>query len=57
MTYPRACALSEVVWSNPSSPDYQEFLGRLRMHLRRLSALGVHYRDPFSDDTGRELQP
>lgn len=43
MAFPRACAFAEVVWSAKRQP-YQEFLARLRAHLRRLSALGVAYR-------------
>ena len=44
MMFPRACALSEVVWSK--NKDYQKFLERLKIHLKRLSLLGVNYRMP-----------
>ena len=44
MAYPRACALAEVAWSPPGPRDWDDFLGRLRLHLDRLDALGVEYR-------------
>jgi hexosaminidase len=43
MTWPRACALSEVAWTG-SSADPSLFLERLQTHLGRLDALGVEYR-------------
>ena len=45
--YPRAVALSEVVWSPVARRDYDAFATRLRAHLPRLAALGVKYQ-PFS---------
>jgi len=44
MAFPRACALSEVLWSPKTSRDYDNFLDRLIIHLRRLNALDVNYR-------------
>jgi len=44
MTYPRAAALAEVAWSPEKSRDYENFLVRLRCHLKRLDAAGVNYR-------------
>lgn len=44
MTYPRATALSEVLWSPRDNRDYADFLVRLTEHLQRLKAAGVHYR-------------
>src|SRR5690606_40421706 len=44
MIFPRACALAEVLWSDPAGRDFAEFRGRLEGHLRRLDALGVGYR-------------
>jgi hexosaminidase len=41
--FPRLAALAEVGWSSERQP-YPEFRERLRGHLRRLDALGVHYR-------------
>jgi len=41
--FPRLCALAEIAWSPPEARDWVEFRGRLRMHLRRLDALGVKY--------------
>jgi hypothetical protein len=44
MTYPRACALAEVLWSSARDRDFSEFLPRLKLHLERLKLLGVNYR-------------
>lgn len=44
MAYPRACALSEVVWSPKGERDFDRFLGRLAVHLERLKILDVNYR-------------
>jgi len=44
MLYPRACAHSEVAWSDPEGRSWNEFSGRLEGHLARLDALGVNYR-------------
>ncbi len=42
MAYPRLCAFSETVWG--TSESFDAFRERLVVHLRRLDALGVHYR-------------
>jgi hexosaminidase len=42
MTFPRLCALSEVVWGTTTS--LEEFRTRLMDHLERLRAMGVHFR-------------
>jgi hexosaminidase len=44
MAFPRACALSEVLWSPRAARDYGRFLERLRGHLPRLDVLDVNYR-------------
>lgn len=44
MAYPRAAALAEVGWSPTAFKDYENFLARLRHHLKRLDAMGVNYR-------------
>jgi hexosaminidase len=44
MTFPRACAMAEVLWSPRESRSYPDFVSRLRHHLLRLGALGVNYR-------------
>lgn len=46
MTFPRLCALAEVVWSPGGRKDYAGFLTRLQSHLARLDTLGVNYRPP-----------
>ena len=48
MTWPRAAALAEALWTAPSPRDYADFQRRLRGHLPRLRRLGVNYCDPFS---------
>lgn len=44
MTYPRAIALAEAVWSYPTERDFSEFRSRLVQHLPRLDALNVNCR-------------
>lgn len=44
MTWPRACALIETLWSPPGKRDFDLFLTRLAPHLKRLKAAGVNYR-------------
>jgi hexosaminidase len=46
MAYPRAAALAEVAWSPETSRDYENFLTRLKCHLKRFDAAGVNYRKP-----------
>jgi hexosaminidase len=44
MGYPRLCALSEVLWSPREERSYEDFVVRLRAHLKRLDYLKVNYR-------------
>ena len=44
MAFPRACALSEVLWSPRSNRSFKQFLLRLVEHRKRLKAAGVNYR-------------
>ncbi|MBI1966905.1 MAG: beta-N-acetylhexosaminidase [Gemmatimonadetes bacterium] len=44
MAYPRMTALAEVLWTPPAQKNYEDFVGRLRTHLRRLDILDVNYR-------------
>jgi hexosaminidase len=43
MVFPRAIALSEVLWSPKSKRDYTDFIERLQPHLKRLDRLNVTY--------------
>lgn len=42
MAYPRAAALSEVVWSPAEKRNWNNFWGRLQTHFKRLEYRGVH---------------
>jgi hexosaminidase len=46
MVYPRAIALSEVVWSPRAERDWGSFTRRLPAQLKHLDELGVNYRKP-----------
>ncbi|MEO6066742.1 MAG: family 20 glycosylhydrolase, partial [Gemmatimonadales bacterium] len=46
MVYPRALALSEVLWSPAGARDWNSFTGRLPSVLRALDVLRVNYRIP-----------
>jgi len=43
MAYPRACALSEVIWSPAQQKSYNQFLNRLREHSKRFEVLNVNF--------------
>jgi hexosaminidase len=47
MVYPRACALSQVLWRGEGREDFSEFMKRLDRHLPLLDRLGVAYRPAF----------
>jgi len=44
MTYPRACALAQVLWTGDAMEDEEAFSLRLEAHLVRLERLGVAFR-------------
>ncbi len=54
MVYPRACALSEVVWSPKESLDWDNFSKRMVVHKKRLKALNVNYFDGPMDAKKRK---
>ena len=43
MAFPRATALSEVLWSDPSQKDWYSFWARMQHHFERLDYRGVNY--------------
>jgi hexosaminidase len=49
MAYPRACALAEVVWSDPARKNWPDFAARLKTHFARLEALKVNYAKSYFD--------
>jgi hexosaminidase len=46
MTFPRLCAMAEVLWSPKSLRNLDGFLSRMAAHYNRLDRMGVHYRIP-----------
>jgi hexosaminidase len=46
MSFPRLCALAEVVWTPREERNLTDFRGRLDTHLRRLAVLDVGFRRP-----------
>jgi len=43
MAYPRAVALSEVLWSSPEHKNFSDFINRLEQYQKRLDLLEVNY--------------
>ncbi|NIG53511.1 family 20 glycosylhydrolase [Chitinophaga sp. Cy-1792] len=43
MEYPRAAALAEVLWSQPAQRNYDNFVERLKVHVKRLDLKKVNY--------------
>ena len=52
MAFPRAIALSEVVWSKPEQRDYTNFVSRLVQLQKRLDALNINYANHLNDIKG-----
>jgi hexosaminidase len=46
MTYPRAIAVAEAVWSTPGRRSFADFMDRLSRNLDHLQVLGVNFRVP-----------
>jgi hexosaminidase len=44
MAFPRVCALAEVTWSAPGARDWDDFMRRLRVHVKRLTERNINYR-------------
>jgi hexosaminidase len=51
MAYPRAAALSEVLWSPRKSRNYEAFLVHLVEHLKRLDVISVNYYRPLDRES------
>jgi hexosaminidase len=50
MTFPRLCALAEVMWTPPGRKDFDNFVRRLKTgHLQRLDTLGIEHK-PITDE-------
>ncbi|MPN21601.1 hypothetical protein SDC9_168981 [bioreactor metagenome] len=43
MVYPRAAALSEVLWSPKESRDYSSFMKRMKTMIRRYKSIGLNF--------------
>ena len=43
MAFPRAVALSEVLWSSPTHKNYSDFINRLEHYQKQLDLLDVNY--------------
>ena len=44
MVFPRALALAEKAWTPRNEQNWDDFLPRLKAHLKRLDAMGIQYR-------------
>jgi hexosaminidase len=44
MTFPRLCALAEDTWSAKDSKNWDDFMQRLQIHVRRFDEQGINYR-------------
>lgn len=43
MVYPRACALAEVTWTSRKNKNYDDFVRRMKTHVKRLDKWKVNY--------------
>ena len=48
MAFPRAIAISDILWNHPDERSYDDLTARLKAHLPCLETLGVNYR-PLDD--------
>ncbi|MCB0476156.1 MAG: family 20 glycosylhydrolase, partial [Flavobacteriaceae bacterium] len=57
MAFPRAIALSEVLWTGTETKDYDAFLSRLTEFKKRMDAMGIHYSDHVDRYVPETLKP
>ncbi|WP_298550086.1 family 20 glycosylhydrolase [uncultured Algibacter sp.] len=55
MVFPRMVAMSEVVWSEPTQKDYNDFTKRLEQFNKRLTALNINYANHLYDIEGNMI--
>ncbi len=53
MAFPRAIALSEVVWSGKENKNFEDFINRLITHLPWLESMGVNVANRLYDVTAK----
>lgn len=53
MLYPRICALAEVLWSEPSSRNWDDFYRRITTYYPIMKKLGINY---YEDDAMNEKE-
>ena len=53
MLYPRICALSEVLWSEPSARNWDDFYQRITTFYPVMKKLGINY---YEDDAMNEKE-
>ena len=53
MAFPRAVALSEVLWSSPENKNYSDFIHRLEQYQKRLDQLDVNYANHIYSVNGK----
>lgn len=53
MAFPRAIALSEVLWSSPKNKNYDDFIQRLEFYQKRLDKLHVNYANHIYEVKGQ----
>jgi len=51
MTFPRLLALAEAAWTPKRAKEFSSFELRLKSHLPQLKARGIHYFDPFAQNS------
>jgi hexosaminidase len=49
MTYPRALAISETLWTPPGKKEWNSFVARTENHLKRLDERRINYSTSFYD--------
>jgi hexosaminidase len=43
MAFPRGLAIAEVTWTQPENKNYDNFVKRLKHHMKRFDAMGINY--------------
>ena len=49
MVFPRACALSEVLWTPKNKKAWEDFIRRLKVHFERMDQMGVNFSRSYFD--------